>query len=121
MNMSKQFCCITSKEGYEQAKKEGYIGNFHYCPTDQTRRATLKWYDTELVFALWSDGSFVIESLMPRNLFTVRGRVADKDHYIIKEAVIGDRHEKADRFLNKYKKIMAMGHCVAVYEYGEAC
>lgn len=118
--MSKQFCCITSREGYEQAKKEGYIGNFHYCLMDQTRRATFKWYDTELNFALWSDGSFVVESLYSRDWFIVRGRVVDKSHYIIKDADVGNRHEKADRFLNKYKNIMAMGHCVAVYEYGEA-
>ena len=119
--MSREFCCITSKEGYEQSKKEGYISNFHVCPFDQTRMATLKWYDTKIAFKLWDKGEFSLECETSLAPFRVWGRVIDKDHYTIDEAVIiGKRTEKANRFLTKYKNIMAMGHCVAVYEYGVA-
>jgi len=120
--MSKQYCCITLKEGYEQAKAEGYISNFRYCPFDQTRMATLKWYNTKIDFKLWDKGEFSLECETSHTPFRVWGRVIDKDHYAIDEGIIiGKRTEKADRFLNKYSNIMAMGHCVAVYEYGVAC
>ncbi len=116
-------CCYTiSRKNYERIKKDGIFNNFHTCPFDQTKMAVLAWYDTKIDFKLWDHGEYSLECNTAREPFRVWGRVIDKDHFMIDEAIIiGKRTEKADRFLSKYEKIMAMGHSIAVYEYREAC